>query len=77
MIVKASDIKYLCVPKDSLRKKACGCVEVKISMMGSDVWITDYADGLCHKHLLEARKELKKQHKEAIEINKPKRKKKQ
>lgn len=75
MIVKASDIKFLFVPKDCMRKKKCGCIELKVKIVGHDVWIQD-VDGLCKKHRLEGSKELKRQHRQAIEMSTKKRTKK-
>lgn len=59
-------LRYQFVDKSNLRKKRCGCLEIKIMSFGSFDWI-QYSDGLCRKHLQDFLKECNRQQKIRID----------
>lgn len=73
--VKASEIKFYQVPGDCIRRKSCGCRETKITMFGFSKWVLDI-DGMCSRHKKEHLRGFASQHRERVEIDKKKRKKK-
>ena len=72
-MVSSEEIRFLYIPKDSIRKKKCGCIETKCSILGSDLWVC-HLDGYCVKHIKETRREFEKQHEQEKINRKPKRK---
>jgi hypothetical protein len=59
-------LRYQFVDKSNLRKKRCGCIEMKILTYGSSSWI-QYLDGMCQQHTKEFLKEFKKQQQSRVD----------
>lgn len=57
-----------------MRKKPCGCIELKRNMLGFEKWVL-CLDGMCRKHKKEHLKDFSRQERIRIENEKPRKKK--
>lgn len=64
-MVRAIDLKRVGLNKENSRKKRCGCIQKKSTLLGSDIWIND-ADLMCEKHQKQHYRELEDRRQKSV-----------